>query len=90
MHCFPSFVPESPRWLLNKGRSDEAKDIILKMADVNKVDITLKDLGLLEADASGGKVWHLFTTRVPACSNFDHILQLVNSILNKKGKDNIF
>ena len=32
----PSVLPESPRWLLAKGRFHEAEKIMLKMARVNK------------------------------------------------------
>ncbi|KAK3098565.1 hypothetical protein FSP39_020715 [Pinctada imbricata] len=60
------FVPESPRWLLRKGKPEEAKKIILKIAKGNNKEITTKELDNLEADptADAGKVWHLFTSRV--------------------------
>ena len=36
---FYFLVPESPRWLIGKGRAKEAKLSLLKIAEVNKIDI---------------------------------------------------
>lgn len=44
---YNSILPESIRWLLSKGREDEAKEIIKEVAGTNKVSITedmLEDL----------------------------------------------
>lgn len=41
-------IPDSPRWLLQKGRFDDAKNIVIKAAKANKrpipvnLDIELK------------------------------------------------
>ena len=32
-------VPESPRWLLENGKSSEAKEVLLKIAKINKTEI---------------------------------------------------
>lgn len=33
------FIPESPRWLLSRGRTEEGLALLQKMARVNKKDI---------------------------------------------------
>ena len=40
---FYFLVPESPRWLIGKGRAKEAKLNLLKIAEVNKIDIDETD-----------------------------------------------
>ncbi|XP_067010714.1 organic cation transporter protein [Anabrus simplex] len=37
--CYWWFIPESARWLITKGRSEEARKVLLKAADENKVII---------------------------------------------------
>ena len=34
------FVPESVRWLISKGKHQEAKELIQKVAKANKVDLS--------------------------------------------------
>ncbi|XP_061193456.1 organic cation transporter protein-like [Saccostrea echinata] len=58
-------LPESPRWLINRGKYEEAKVIIRKIAKRNKVEVTDKQLDSLECDETAtGQLWHLFTSRV--------------------------
>ncbi|XP_050683824.1 carcinine transporter-like [Leptidea sinapis] len=39
---FPFILPESPRWLLSKGRIDEAINIIKRIGEINKKEIAPK------------------------------------------------
>ncbi|GFN93714.1 organic cation transporter protein [Plakobranchus ocellatus] len=63
---FAIFLPESARWLLQKGKTKEAAKIIQMVADKNGVTLsekarTLKDI---EMEGKGEKIWHVFTYRV--------------------------
>ncbi|RUS86172.1 hypothetical protein EGW08_006066 [Elysia chlorotica] len=60
---FALFLPESARWLLQKGRTQEAKKIVMKAAEVNGVELSekAKNLENLEMDGHGEKIWHMLT-----------------------------
>ena len=57
-------IPESPRWLLARGRDQEAEDIIRQVARVNGVQLPEKvfDKKTLDEAEQREKLWHLFTS----------------------------
>ena len=57
------FLPESCRWLIQKGKIEEASKTIEKAARVNGVTLSekVKKLEDLEMDSKGLKIWHMFS-----------------------------
>ncbi|KAK3734881.1 hypothetical protein RRG08_038907 [Elysia crispata] len=59
---FAVFLPESARWLMQRGKTEEASKIILKAADVNGVTLSEKAQNLdLEVEGEGEMIWHMFS-----------------------------
>ena len=57
------FIPESARWLLQKGKTEEATKIIKKAAEVNGVILSEKARKLedIEMEGENEKLWHMLT-----------------------------
>ncbi|TRY79719.1 hypothetical protein TCAL_01982 [Tigriopus californicus] len=56
-------MPESPRWLISKGRMEKARVILTKAARMNRKTIPIQDLLILEEDhvEENLGVWSLFS-----------------------------
>ena len=58
-----TILPESPRWLLTKRKVSEAKEILVKVAKVNKVDVPkdLEEKLTTIANAKGASIYDVPT-----------------------------
>ena len=61
-------LPESPRWLIAKGKTEEAKDVIEKAARVNKVKLSPD---IFEADPNESKAKEVPVKDIPVYSFTD-------------------
>ena len=64
LKCLYRVLPESPRWLLSKGREDQAMAIFTKIAKSNKTQMpSVNDVrNLLEEKKQLG-FWHVIHSR---------------------------
>ena len=61
--CLLSLTPESVRWLMVKGRTEDAKAIFRRMARVNKTSMPVGELQAPDDDDRLGDVCDLFSSR---------------------------
>ncbi len=55
------FLPETPRWLMSKGRQEEAQKILTRIESPEKVDLALKEIQQeIEKDRSKVKINEIF------------------------------
>jgi len=59
-------LPESPRWLIQKGKFDKATDVLTRAAKGNGVVLSEKAMQLdkLETEGAGEKITAMFTSKV--------------------------
>ncbi|KAH9525161.1 hypothetical protein Btru_000513 [Bulinus truncatus] len=60
-------LPESPRWLFNKGKLEQTSELIHRIAKSNHITLSkkidLKDVAREDTEG-GGKIWHMMTEPV--------------------------
>ncbi|KAH9525162.1 hypothetical protein Btru_000514 [Bulinus truncatus] len=60
-------LPESPRWLFNKGKLEQTSELIHRIAKYNHITLSkkidLKDVAREDVEG-GGKIWHMMTEPV--------------------------
>ena len=67
LNFFFRCLPESPRWLISKGRIDDSKTILAHAAKVNQKTIPshllepTSDLDKPEKEESNAKLWHILS-----------------------------